>query len=72
MSNLPENVIEILKLKKHREQVRKAVKICRDKKKQNGEYKQESHYYSIPNESYRYKDNALLAVKRLFGTCHLI
>ena len=71
--NLPEHVVQYLKLKAKREQLNKAVRAYYERKKQSGEpIKKKTKYHQDNDLAYRYKENAILAVKRLFGNCHLI
>ena len=70
---LPEEVREYLKLKHRREVVRKCVKTYFEKRKSEGNpIKKPTKYYPESEKAYKYKQNALLAVKRLFGETHLI
>ena len=71
MSNLSEEVIKYLKLKKRREQVQKAVKIMlREKTRRNIPTKK--YYYPDLDKAHKYKSDAIMCIKRLYGTCHLI
>ena len=70
---LPETVVKYLKLKHKREMVNKAVKAYYERKKKEGNpIKKKTKYYHDNDTAYRYRENAILAVKRLFGNCHLI
>ena len=70
---LPEKVVQYLKLKQKREKVNKAVKAYYERKKNEGNpIKKKTKYYQDNDTAYKYKENAILAVKRLFGNCHLI
>ena len=72
MSNLSEEVIKYLKLKKRREQVRKAVKHYVERKKLEGTYQRKKYYYPDLDKAHKYKSDAIMCIKRLYGTCHLI
>ena len=71
--NLSDEVVEYLKLKHRREIVRKSFKKYYDKKKIEGiPIRTEIKYYPENDRAFKYKQNAILAVKRLFGNTHLI